>query len=78
MPRLDAALEPLVVRPPGLEVTLDRAPPVVLPPAVLRVAMAVGNTKLGSELPAHPALVKPVPLSMMMTLECDILFARAS
>lgn len=64
MPRLDAKFEPAEM-PPGLLGTLGRAALLELPPARLRVAMAVGKTKEGSELPAQPAFVKPVPLSLM-------------
>lgn len=63
IPLFDARFEP-ADRPPGFDGTLGRAPELELPPAKLLVAMAVGKTKEGSELPAQPALVKPVPLSL--------------
>lgn len=64
IPRLEARLDPPEI-PPGLLGTLGLAALLEFPPARLRVAMAVGKTKDGSELPAHPAFVKPVPLSLM-------------
>lgn len=72
MPRFEASEEE-VDSPPGLEGTLGRDPaPPEEPAAVVRVAMAVGKTKDGSELPAKPILVYPVPLSRTMTLERDM------
>lgn len=60
MPRLVATLDP-----PGFDGTEGReALEELAPPPEERVAIAVGNTKDGSELPAHPAFVKPVPLSL--------------
>ncbi len=73
MPRLDASEEE-EESPPGLDGTDGRDPaPAEEPAAVVRVAMAVGNTKDGSELPAKPIFVYPVPLSRTMTLERDML-----
>lgn len=52
MPLLDARDE-LELSPPGFEGTEGRDPAVPDPPAeVVRVAMAVGKTKDGSEFPA--------------------------
>lgn len=63
IPLFEARFEP-VDRPPGFEGTLGLEPLLELPPARLRVAIAVGNTNEGSELPAQPAFVYPVPLSL--------------
>lgn len=76
IPRLEAR-EDAEESPPGLEGTEGREPAAPEEPAaVVRVAMAVGNTKDGSELPAKPILVYPVPLSRTMTLERDMLLVE--
>lgn len=54
MPRFDANDDDVEDSPPGLDGTEGpRAVETADPAAALRVAMAVGNTKDGSELPAN-------------------------
>ena len=54
MPRFDARDEDVADRPPGLDGTDGPlAVEAADPAAALRVAMAVGKTKDGSELPAN-------------------------